>query len=98
MDFGSTLAISGFLALHVGAIACACGTRVATGSRWERSFHWLFLLALGAVGTATWYCHSASLGLGIPSGMTFIAMILVAVIDFRRHHDSPHPHSFAMHR
>ncbi len=87
MDFGSVWATSGFLALHLGAIACACGTRVAAGSPCERSFQFLFLLALGAVGMATWYCRDATLGLGIPSGMTLIAMILVAVTDFRRAHE-----------
>jgi len=98
MDFGSALATNGFLALHLGAIACACGTRVAAGSRCERSFQLLFLLALGAVGMATWYCRSASLGLGIPSGMTLLAMVLVAVTDFRRTHESAHPPTLAMHR
>jgi hypothetical protein len=98
MDIGSVWATNGFLALHVGAIACACGTRVAVGSRCERSFQGLFLFALGAVGMATWFCRSASLGLGIPSGMTLVAMILVAVTDFRRPHESTHTRSLAVHR
>jgi hypothetical protein len=98
MDLGSAWATNGFLALHLGAIACACGTRVAVGSRCERSFQFLFLLALGVMGMATWFCRSASLGLGIPSGMTLVAMILVAVTDFRRTHESAHTPSLAIHR
>jgi hypothetical protein len=89
--------IAGFLSLHLGAIACALGTRVSAGSRFELHFQCLFLPALAAVGTATWYCHSAELGIGIPSGLTLIAMVLLAVTDLRRTHEpagSPHfgPH------
>jgi hypothetical protein len=98
MDLGTAWAANGFLALHLGAIACACGTRVAVGSSCERPVQLLFLVALGAVGLATWYCRCASLGLGIPSGMTLIAMILVAVTDFRRPHESAHSRSGLIHR
>jgi len=90
--------IAGFLALHFGAIACALGTRVAAGSRYELVFQSLFLPALGAVGIATWYCHSADFGIGITSGITLIAMVLVAVTDFRRTHEPAAPRSFAVHR
>ena len=51
-------AIAGFLALPLGAIACALATRVAAGSRYELLFQFLFLPTLAAVGLATWYCHS----------------------------------------
>ena len=98
MELVSIWAINGFLALHLGAIGCAFGTRVAVGSRCERPFQILFVLALGAVGMATWYCRSESLGLGIPSGMTLIVMVLLAVIDFRKTHEPAHSPSWAMHR
>ena len=87
--------ITGFLALHLGAIVCALGTRIAAGSRYELLFQFLFLPTLAAVGAATWYCHSASLGIGIPSGATLISMILVAVTDLRRTHEPVAPHSLA---
>jgi len=90
MELVSVWAVNGFLALHLGAIACACGTRVAAGSRCERPLQLLFLFALGAVGVTTWYCRSGSLGLGIPSGMTLIVMVLLAVTDFRRTYDPAH--------
>ena len=90
--------IAGFLALHFGAIACALGTRVAAGSRYELVFQFLFLPVLGAVGVATWCCHSESLGIGIPSGITLIAMVLLAVIDFHRAQESAAPRTFLLHR
>lgn len=90
--------VAGFFALHIGAIVSAIGTRVASGTRYEMLFQFLFLPALAAVGTATWYCHAAELGIGIPSGITLIAMVLVAVTDVRRTHEPHHPHSLAMHR
>jgi len=92
--------IAGFLALHFGAIACALGTRIAAGSRFEAFFQFLCLPALAAVGLATWYCHSESLGIGIPSGITLMAMVLLTVTDFRRGHEhSPgHHHHVGLHR
>lgn len=90
--------VAGFLMLHVGAIACAFGTRIAAGTRYELLFQWLFLPALGAVGLATWFCHTAALGIGVPSGATLIAMALVAVTDLHRTHDPASTHSLALHR
>lgn len=90
--------IAGFLVLHFGAISCALGTRVAAGSRYEAIFQFLFLPSLAAIGLATWYCHSEVLGIGIPSGITFMAMILVAVIDFRRTHETAAAHHYGLHR
>jgi hypothetical protein len=88
--------LAGFLALHLGAIACAFATRIAAGTRYEVVFHCLFLPALAAVGLATWYCHSAAIGIGIPSGSTLIAMVLLAVTDFHRTHE-PATHSMVLH-
>lgn len=90
--------IAGFLALHLGAIACALGTRIAAGTRFESLFQFLFLPSLAAIGIATWFGHSEEIGIGIPSGLTFMAMILVAVIDFRRTHESGAAHHFGLHR
>lgn len=89
--------IAGFVALHCGAIACALGTRVAAGSRYELAFQFLFLPALGAVGLATWYCHTEELGIGIPSGFTLIAMVLMAVTDLRHPHEPSSSHALSPH-
>ena len=91
-------AVISFVVLHFGAIVCAWGTRVAVGSRFELASQSLFLTALVAVGMATWHGHAAATGLGIPSGVTLIAMVLLAVIDFRRTHEPRHRHRLAMQR
>lgn len=84
---GPAWEIAGFIALHLFAIACALGTRVASGTRYELLFQFLFLPTLAAVGAAIWFGRSAELGIGIPSGVTLIAMILLAVTDLRRTHE-----------
>lgn len=93
----SPLAVSalvGFIALHLSAIACACGTRIASGSRVEGLVQSLFLITMTAVGLAMIYCHQHELGLGLPSGATLIAMVLLAVVDCRRTHE-PGQHATA---
>lgn len=89
---------AGFVALHLGAIVCAIATRIAADSRFEAFFHFLFLPSLAAIGIATWLGHSEALGIGIPSGITFMAMILVAVVDCRRTHDPAAAQHAGMHR
>ena len=98
MDPTSTFALFAFLGLHAGAVGCAWGTRVATGSRAEMPVQFLFFAALAGVGFAAWYCRTADLGLGIPSGITLIAMVLMAVTDLRRPHDPAHRTQYVTHR
>lgn len=98
MSLLSDWQVAGFLVLHFGGIACALGTRVAAGSRLESLFQWLLLPALGAVGVATWVCHSEDLGVSLFSGVTLVGMVLLAVTDLRRTHDPAAPHSLAIHR
>jgi hypothetical protein len=86
-----TAAVAAYVVLHFGAIASAWGTRLAVGSRVESIMQLAFLVALAAIGFSTWFCHEHDLGLGIPSGMTLIAMVLMAVTDMRRTHE-PHHH------
>jgi hypothetical protein len=88
--------IAGFLVLHLGAISCALGTRVAAGSRYELLFQCLFLPALAGVGLATWYCHTAELGIGVPSAITLVAMVLAAVTDLRRTHEPAASHPLVL--
>jgi hypothetical protein len=95
MHFASALIVAGFLVLHALAIACAWGTRVSAGSRFELAFQFAFLLALPVVGGMAWYGHLSQLGLGVPSGITLMVMVLLTVCDFRRTHEPLHPHSAA---
>jgi len=83
----SVLAIAAFMLLHVGGIACAVGTRIATGSRAESAVQLVFLFAMGAVGLAAWCCRQHDLGLAIPSQLTLITMVVLAVVDLRRTHE-----------
>jgi hypothetical protein len=78
------------LGLHVGAIACAWATRVAIGSRAEGAIQLVFLGAMAAVGFTAWCSYRQVFGLGIPSGVTLIGMVLMAVTDFRRTHEPGH--------
>src|SRR5262245_12116607 len=73
----SSAAVAAYVVLHFGAIASAWGTRMAIGSRVESLMQIAFLVALAAIGFSTWFCHEHDLGLGIPSGMTLIAMVLM---------------------
>ena len=76
-----------FIAFHLAALACAWATRLAIGSRVEGVVQLAFFAALAAVGFVTWSSHQLDPGLGIPSGATLVAMVLMAVSDFRRTHE-----------
>ncbi|HEY4231869.1 MAG TPA: hypothetical protein VGM76_00445 [Lacipirellulaceae bacterium] len=90
MAFISSCAVLALIALHLIAVAAAWGTRVSAGSRAE-GFVWLaFVLGMVAVGCCAWYCHQPDSGLGLPSGMTVVAMMLLAVVDFSRTHEPDH--------
>ena len=93
---GPTCEIAGFVAFHLFAISCALATRIASGTRYEVVFQFLFLPTLAAVGAAIWFGRSAELGIGIPSGVTLIAMVLLAVTDLRRTHEGTTSHSLAL--
>jgi hypothetical protein len=90
MSLLAVSALVGFVGLHIAAIVCACGTRIASGSRVESLFQSLFYITMTAVGLAMIYCHQRELGLGIPSGATLVAMVLLAVIDCRRTQEPVH--------
>ena len=86
----ATSLLSAFIAFHVAALALAWGTRLAIGSKAESVVQTTFLVALAIVGFVAWSSHRIEPGLGIPSGATLVAMVLVAVGDFRRTHDPAH--------
>jgi len=82
MATGSVWLIVGWIALHFFALAWACGTRVAAGSRVEGLAHLGFYVALAVIGAAMLVGRQVDIG-WIWSAMTFMAMVITAVIDFR---------------
>jgi hypothetical protein len=84
----SNLTLAGFVALHFGAVAVAWAARMAAGSRAEVLLQTVFFASMAGVGVCAWCCRGQELGLGIPSGLTLTAMVLTAVIDFRRTHET----------
>jgi hypothetical protein len=92
MAFISSCAVLALIALHIGAVAAAWGTRVSAGSRAEGFVQLAFLLGMIGVGCCAWYCRQPDSGLGLASGTTVVAMMLLAIVDFRRTHDPDHTH------
>ncbi len=83
MALESAWFVVGWVTLHVVALAWACGTRVAAGSCVENLAHFGFYFALAAIGAATWVGQQVDVG-WIWSAMTLMAMVITAVVDFRR--------------
>jgi hypothetical protein len=86
--------VTGWIVLHLVALAWACGTRVAAGSCVEGLAHLGFYIALAMVGAAMLVAKQADIG-WIWSAITFMAMVITAVIDFRHVHE---PARAAAHR
>lgn len=90
MELGTLGAVIGWIILHIGALASAWGTRMASGSRIEPLIQLAFFAAMAAVGGAAWVCRQEEVGLWIPSAMTLVGMVITAVVDFRRTHEPLH--------
>jgi hypothetical protein len=73
-----------WIALHVAALAAAFGTRVAAGSCLEWLTQILFFAAMLMMAGAMWACQQEQAGAWGLSAMTLIAMVLTAVVDFRK--------------
>jgi hypothetical protein len=86
----ATPVLCAYIAFHLAALACAWGTRLAIDTRIEGLVQVAFFGALAAVGLVTWTSHLLEPGFGIPSGVTLVVMVLMAVIDFRRTHEPAH--------
>jgi hypothetical protein len=84
MESVPTAVIVSWIAIHLGAIACAWGTRLSAGSRAETVMQVLFFAALLLVGLSACICQHLDHGLWVPSSLTLIVMVLTAVSDFRR--------------
>ncbi len=96
MDAGYAWIVFAWIALHLAALAAAYGTRVAAGSRLENLAQLMCLAAMLLVGGAIWICQQSQAGSWGLSAVTLMAMVLTAVVDFRKFHDTPHPTSEAV--
>jgi hypothetical protein len=76
--------IIGWIVVHIAALVTAYGTRVAAGSRLESVLQILFYAALLIIGAALWVCQQTQAGAWGLSAITLIAMVLTAVVDFRK--------------
>lgn len=90
MDPVNPWIMGAWIAVHVGAIVIAWGTRLAIGSRVESVLQLAFLAALAAVGISAAVGHHLQLTLWAPSIATLIVMVLMAVVDLRRTHEPAH--------
>jgi hypothetical protein len=79
----SIQAVAALAFLHLAAIAAAWTTRLAVGSRMEALSQLGCLLAMIVVGAVGCFCCQLELGLSVPSGVTLVIMVLMAVLDFR---------------
>jgi hypothetical protein len=89
MEQASHWIVVGWIGLHLIALASACGTRLAAGSRVEGLMQLGFFAAMAAVGVATWIGQHAEIG-WTWSAMTLMAMVITAVVDFRRAGEPAH--------
>jgi hypothetical protein len=84
-----------WISLHFAALAAAYGTRVAAGSRLENVAQFVCLAAMAVIGVAVWISQQTQAGSWGLSASTLMAMVLTAVVDFRKLHESHHPTSHA---
>ena len=63
------------------------GTRVAAGSRLENLAQFVCFAAMAIIGAAVWISQQAQAGSWGLSAGTLMAMVLTAVVDFRKLHD-----------
>ena len=73
-----------WISLHVLALATAYCTRIAVGSAFEGLVQLIFYAAMLLMGAAIWACQQSSAGAWGLSAITLIAMVITAVIDFRK--------------
>ena len=73
-----------WIVLHLTGIAVAYGTRISAGSCLEGLIQFAFYAAMLVIGGAIWACQQAHAGAWGLSAITLIAMVLTAVVDFRR--------------
>ena len=89
MDAGYAWIVCAWIALHLTALVAAYGTRVAAGTRHENLAQFLCFAAMVMIGGALWVCQRAQAGSWGLSAVTLMAMVLTAVVDFRKLHETP---------
>ena len=89
MEPGSTLARCRLDWLALFAFASACGTRIAAGSYVEKLAQLCFFAAMAVIGAAIWIGQQLDVA-WTWSAITLMAMVLTAVIDFRRVSEPAH--------
>jgi hypothetical protein len=82
--------IAVWVALHVAALVTAYGPSVAAGSSLESITQLAFYGAMMLMGAAIWACQQTHVGTWGLSAVTLIAMVLTAVVDFRKMGDTRH--------
>ena len=90
MDAGYAWIVFAWIALHLAALAAAFGTRIADGSKLENLAQIVCFAAMALVGAAVWISQQAQAGSWGLSAVTLMAMVLTAIVDFRKLHDSAH--------
>lgn len=94
MEAGYAWIVFAWISLHLAALAAAYGTRVAAGSRHENLAQFICFGAMAVIGIAVWISQQTQAGSWGLSATTLMAMVLTAVVDFRRLHEhSPSGHS-----
>lgn len=96
MDADPAWIVLVWISLHLAALAAAYGTRVAAGSRLENLAQFICLTAMAVIGIAVWISQQTQAGSWGLSASTLMAMVLTAVVDFRKLHESHHPTSHAI--
>jgi hypothetical protein len=74
----------------LAALAAAYGTRVAAGSRHENLAQLVCFAAMLMIAGAIWVCQQSQAGSWGLSAATLMAMVLTAVVDFRKLHEVQH--------
>jgi hypothetical protein len=90
MDAFSVYVLLGWSALHLAALTLAWGTRLANGSRLESAIQLVFFVVMAAVGCAAAVCRQLEISAWTVSAVVLVAMVLTAVVDFRRYGDPVH--------
>lgn len=90
MEAGYAWIVCAWIALHLIALVAAYGTRIAAGSRHEVWAQLVCFAAMVMIAGAIWVCQQAQSGSWGLSAATLMAMVLTAVVDFRKLHETPH--------
>jgi hypothetical protein len=90
MDALSIYAVVVWTGFHLVALMLAWATRLACGSRLESVMQLVFFAAMAGVGGAACVSRYLDVGAWTASSVVFVAMVLTAVVDFRRLGDPAH--------